>query len=159
MRLPPPSDLFDFQSSHESVQFGSRKKTHWTKTNRSEEIAQWKRLARKCQFRPSRLASFCKVSLRTLQRHFARNYGATVGEWLTHVRMHEALIALTEAESIKEVASSSDTRSLQLFQRFQKVSRLLPGHGLLQQDASLRADLHSNRERKSGRTSLRDLTR
>ena len=128
MRLPPPSDLFDFQSSHEGVQFGSRKKTHWTKTNRSEEIAQWKRLARKCQFRPARLASFCKVSLRTLQRHFARNYGATVGEWLTHVRMHEALIALTEAESIKEVAFQFGYSQLSNFSRdFKKFHGFCPG--------------------------------
>src|SRR5436190_12098615 len=97
MRLPPPSDLFDFQSSHESVQFGSRKKTHWTKTNRSEEIAQWKRLARKCQFRPARLASFCKVSLRTLQRKFHGFCPGTVS--FSRMPLCERISILTEREN------------------------------------------------------------
>ena len=46
----------------------------------------------------------CHVSVRTLQRHFHKHYDVTVSQWLHELRLEQARIQLTTAESIKEVA-------------------------------------------------------
>src|SRR4051812_41412014 len=66
--------------------------------------AQWETLALNAHFRASKLARLCNVSLRTLQRHFAKHYGITIGQWLTTIRMHHAYSRLKQAQSVKEVA-------------------------------------------------------
>jgi len=59
---------------------------------------------------------------------FREELWSDVGEWLTHVRMHEALIALTEAESIKEVAFQLGYSQLSNFSRdFKKFHGFCPG--------------------------------
>jgi AraC-like DNA-binding protein len=64
----------------------------------------WETIALQCQFRVHRIAEFCHVSTRTLQRHFRRNYDTTISHWLREVRLEKARRMLREADCIKAVA-------------------------------------------------------
>ena len=81
------------------------------------ETERWEFLAQKSRFRASRLASLCNVSLRTVQRHFSKQYGTTVVEWLRTVRMQDAYVRLKNAESVKEVALDLGYTQLSNFSR------------------------------------------
>jgi len=71
---------------------------------RSGEGESWEALAHRAQFKPARLALICDVSLRTVQRHFSKQYGMKVGEWLRSVRLHNAYWRLRKGDSVKEIA-------------------------------------------------------
>jgi AraC-like DNA-binding protein len=64
----------------------------------------WETLAVACQFRLPELARTCNVSMRTLQRHFRKQYDTTLSEWVRELRLEKARAMLTEAESVKCVA-------------------------------------------------------
>ena len=76
---------------------------------------QWEILAKEALFRPSNLARLCGVSVRTLQRHFKKNYGLTVSEWLRMTRMREAYQRLKNGQTVKEVAYSLGYKQLSHF--------------------------------------------
>ena len=64
----------------------------------------WEAIASQCEYRVHRIAEFCHVSTRTLQRHFRRNYDTTISHWLREVRLEKARTMLRDATCIKAVA-------------------------------------------------------
>ena len=91
------------------------------------ELEAWRDLAFKCQFKASRLAALCGVSIRTLQRHFALNADVTVTVWLQSVRLDEAYTRLRAGSRVKEVAYDLGYTQLSHFSReFKKVHGIAP---------------------------------
>lgn len=86
-------------------------------SSRLEFVEQWEALAQRSGFRPSELASLCQTSLRTLERHFQRNYGVTVSRWLKELRLSQAYGALKEGKSVKEVAFDHGYKQVSHFSR------------------------------------------
>lgn len=67
----------------------------------------WEELALRASFHPATLAALCNVSLRTLERHFQKEYHHTVRDWLRALRVHCAYDAIERGQSIKEAAYNS----------------------------------------------------
>jgi AraC-like DNA-binding protein len=94
--------------------------------------AEWRRLARAAGFKVTKLAELAGVSLRTLQRYFRAQYGITVSEWLTSIRLSEAGDRIRAGDRVKEVALDLGYKQLSHFSReFKRAygkppSRLIP---------------------------------
>jgi AraC-like DNA-binding protein len=73
-----------------------------TKLNHNPD---WPKLAKQANWSVTKLASFCKVSPRTLERHFRRSTGKSPKEWLAEQRQRQALELLRDGSSVKETAS------------------------------------------------------
>ena|SRR5437868_11928471 len=87
----------------------------------------WEALAAQASYRPGQLAKLCKVSLRTLQRHFAKNYGLTLGAWMRDIRVNQAYQRITSGEQIKAVAFDLGFKQLSHFSRvFKQVHGVAP---------------------------------
>ena len=85
---------------------------------RPEPMArQWGELARSAGFKATKLAALAGVSLRTLQRQFRAQYGITVSEWLTEVRLSEAKHRIHAGDRVKEVALDLGYKQLSHFSR------------------------------------------
>src|SRR5687767_12371288 len=80
-------------------------------------VQEWEALAQQVSFRPSDLASACGVSLRTLQRHFRKQYHVTVSEWLRTFRLRQAYERLKTGETVKGVAYDLGYKQLSHFSR------------------------------------------
>ena len=80
-------------------------------------LTDWKTLATKANYRPSDLAKICCVSLRTLQRHFRREYRLTISEWIKSNRLERARTRLLAGEAIKKVAYDEGYKQLSHFSR------------------------------------------
>jgi len=92
-----------------------------------EQSQTWELLAFKAAFKPKNLAKLCNVSLRTLQRHFAKHYGMTVIQWLSAVRLREAHARLKSGIRVKEVAYDLGFKQLSHFSReFKKIYGVPP---------------------------------
>lgn len=63
----------------------------------------WEHLAGAAKFRLKDLAAMCNVSIRTLQRHFRKEYDLAVSAWLREVRLEQARQMLTRADCVKTV--------------------------------------------------------
>lgn len=77
----------------------------------------WKELAQDAQFRSGELAKLCQVSLRTLQRHFAKQYQRSLGEWMRELRLDHAYHRVSAGESVKYVAFDLGFKQLSHFSR------------------------------------------
>ena len=87
----------------------------------------WEGLAARAKYRPGALAKLCKVSLRTLQRHFAKHYGLTLGGWMREVRLSQAYQRINTGEQIKAVAFDLGFKQLSHFSRvFKQVHGVPP---------------------------------
>lgn len=64
----------------------------------------WKSLAAQASFEPSRLAEMAEISLRQLERYFAKDFTATPKAWLREQRMQAAATLLSKAHSVKNAA-------------------------------------------------------
>ena len=82
-----------------------------------QEPRDWQSLAVAAQFKPGRIARLCGVSSRTVQRHFRRSYGCTLGEWLRTYRLETAYQKLKAGEPIKCVALDLGYKQLSHFSR------------------------------------------
>ena len=92
----------------------------------------WEQLAARANYKPRELAGICKVSIRTLQRHFARQYGVTLGGWLREVRISQAYSRIASGESIKAVAYDLGFKQLSHFSRaFKEVYGVSPRQVIL----------------------------
>jgi AraC-like DNA-binding protein len=78
---------------------------------------EWRRLGRSAGFRAAKLAELAGVSLRTLQRYFRAQYGVTVSEWLTSIRLSEASERIRAGGRVKEVALDLGYKQLSHFSR------------------------------------------
>jgi AraC-like DNA-binding protein len=86
-------------------------------SSRLEYIQQWESLAEKAGYRPSELAGLCQISLRTLERHFQKNYGVTVSQWLRELRLGKAYQNLLLGKAVKEVAFDQGYKQVSHFSR------------------------------------------
>jgi AraC-like DNA-binding protein len=86
-------------------------------SSRLEFVRDWEVLARQAGFRPSELAELCQTSLRTLERHFQRNYGVTVSQWLRDFRLKQAYQSLQEGKTVKETAYDHGYKQMSHFSR------------------------------------------
>src|SRR5687767_12223649 len=77
----------------------------------------WQRLALKARFKPLAVAELCGLSVRTVQRHFRKRYGVTLGEWLRTYRLQLAYERLRMGESIKCIAIDLGYKQLSHFSR------------------------------------------
>jgi AraC-like DNA-binding protein len=64
----------------------------------------WKSLAVQASYEPGRLAEMAGISLRQLERYFAKDFTATPKAWLREQRMQFACKLLGEASSVKAAA-------------------------------------------------------
>lgn len=86
-------------------------------SSRLEYVQQWESLAEKAGYRPSDLADLCQISLRTLERHFQKNYGVTVSQWLRELRLGKAYQNLLLGKAVKEVAFHQGYKQVSHFSR------------------------------------------
>lgn len=87
----------------------------------------WEELAVAANYKPASIASLTQVSLRTLQRHFRREYNITISEWLRAIRLREAYSRLHSGQSVKEVAYGLGYKQLSHFSReFKKMYGVAP---------------------------------
>jgi transcriptional regulator GlxA family with amidase domain len=80
-------------------------------------VQEWEVLAQKAGYRARDLAELCQTSLRTLERHFHKHYGATVSEWLRELRLKQAYTSLKTGKSVKEVAFEQGYKQVSHFSR------------------------------------------
>jgi AraC-like DNA-binding protein len=86
-------------------------------SSRLEFVRDWEVLAQQAGFRPSELAGLCQTSLRTLERHFQKNYGLTVSQWLRDYRLKQAYQSLQQGKAVKEVAYDHGYKQMSHFSR------------------------------------------
>lgn len=86
-------------------------------SSRLEFVQQWESLATQAGYRPSDLAVLCQISLRTLERHFQKNYGVTVSQWMRELRLGKAYETLTQGKSVKEAAFDHGYKQVSHFSR------------------------------------------
>jgi AraC family transcriptional activator of pyochelin receptor len=65
----------------------------------------WPNLAKQANWSVTKLAKLCKVSSRTLERHFIKLMNKTPKEWMVEHRRMRALELLRDGSSVKETAS------------------------------------------------------
>lgn len=93
----------------------------------SRTTTNWEALAGQANYCPRELARLCHVSLRTLQRRFAQNYGMTISDWMRHVRLAKAYARVVAGEPIKAVAYDLAFKQLSHFSRvFKEVHGVAP---------------------------------
>jgi AraC-like DNA-binding protein len=80
-------------------------------------VQDWPSLARQAKWSVAELAKICKVSIRTLERHFEKNMGSLPKTWLREQRQKLAIELLREGASVKETASHLGYRHPQHFSR------------------------------------------
>ena len=87
----------------------------------------WEKLAVEANYKPQQIARLCNVSLRTVQRHFARDFGQTISEWLRVYRLNQAYSRIIEGEQVKIVAYDLGFKQLSHFSRaFKQVHGVPP---------------------------------
>lgn len=74
-------------------------------TVRSRGPLDWQRVAIRAQFEPSQMAALCQVSLRHLERLFAKEFHQTPKSWLRELRCTLAVELIAQGQSNKEVAA------------------------------------------------------
>jgi AraC-like DNA-binding protein len=93
----------------------------------SYQVKNWSHLARISQFSSGRLAGFCGVSQRQLQRHFHDVFGLELREWLKGLRLKDARHLLDSRKPVKEVAFLLGFKTSNHFSReFKKVHGITP---------------------------------
>lgn len=86
-------------------------------SSRLEFVQQWESLAVQAGYRPGDLAGLCQISLRTLERHFQKNYGVTVSHWMRELRLGKAYQSLVEGKCVKEAAFDHGYKQVSHFSR------------------------------------------
>ena len=86
-------------------------------SRRLEYVQQLESLAVQAGYRPSDLAALCQISLRTLERHFQKNYGVTVSKWMRDLRLGKAYETLKLGKSVKEAAYDHGYKQVSHFSR------------------------------------------
>jgi AraC-like DNA-binding protein len=86
-------------------------------SSRLEFVNKWETLAQQAGYRAGDLADLCQTSLRTLERHFQKNYGVTVSQWLKELRLGQAYQALLLGKAVKEVAYDHGYKQISHFSR------------------------------------------
>ena len=85
-----------------------------TKLNQNPD---WPKLARQANWSVAKLAKLCRVSSRTLERHFMNSMKMSPKAWMADERQKEAMELLRDGSSIKETAWSLGYKHAQHFSR------------------------------------------
>jgi AraC-like DNA-binding protein len=72
---------------------------------RLHQIPDWEKLAREARYQPAKMAAICPISLRQMQRFFARQFDKTPSEWVRELRCRLARQLISEGWSSKAVAA------------------------------------------------------
>ena len=70
---------------------------------RLTQIADWERVALEARFQPSEMAALCWISLRQLERHFAKQFQQTPRAWTRELRCRPARELIVKGWSNKAV--------------------------------------------------------
>ncbi|MGN6385457.1 MAG: helix-turn-helix domain-containing protein, partial [Verrucomicrobiota bacterium] len=81
------------------------------------QMTRWEELAAAAQYKPATIATLTQVSLRTLQRHFRKEYDMTISQWLRAIRLREAYSRLRMGQTVKEVSYGLGYKQLSHFSR------------------------------------------
>ena len=81
----------------------------------------WSDIARQARYKPQAMAKLCRVSLRTVQRHFQKHLHITFSMWLADHRMAEARRRILAGASLKEVCFDLGYKQPSHFSRVFKV--------------------------------------
>jgi len=65
----------------------------------------WERVAMDAEFRPKQMAAMCRISLRQLERLFARAFRQTPKAWVRDLRCRLAMALIVQGRSNKEVVA------------------------------------------------------
>jgi len=68
-------------------------------------VQDWLALAQQANWSITEMARLCKVSVRTMERHFVKTLGILPKAWLTEQRQKLARELLLDSSSIKETAA------------------------------------------------------
>lgn len=90
--------------------------------SRLNQIQDWLPLAQHANWSVTRLAKLCKVSVRTIERHFLKTIGKAPKAWMTEQRQMQAVKHLRNGSLVKETASLLGYRHAATFTReFKKI--------------------------------------
>jgi|SRR5437667_12850363 len=90
-------------------------------------IRDWEQLAKDADFQPAKMAALCPISLRQLERFFARHFGKTPSEWTRELRCRFALQLIAKGYSNKAVVAEMKFADESHFcHAFKKVYRVSP---------------------------------
>ena len=140
----PPLAIFKMQEMMtevvrgDSCNRGSKTKLNCGRLYLNTNLNSWEAIAAEAQFRPAKMAELCRVSLRTVERHFRKNYNLTVKEWARSVRMQEAKRRILEGSSIKAVSYELGFKQASHFSRIFKEFYGTPPSFLLQDGGAFR---------------------
>ena len=97
-------------------------------------VQDWLSLAKQENWSVTRLAKFCGVSVRALERHFQDAFGKTPKAWISKQRQKLALELLRDGCSVKETAAvlgynhaTHFSREFKKFWGYSPVEKQLPG--------------------------------
>jgi len=91
-----------------------------------KQIQNWTELAEKTQWKVTKLAQCCGVSIRTLERHFRENVGMTPAKWLRETRLRKGAHNLKKG-SVKAIAAEMGYKHANNFSRaFKKCWGIIP---------------------------------
>jgi len=68
-------------------------------------VNDWVQLAQKSNWSVTALAKLCRVSVRTLERHFVQTSNLKPKAWMAEMRQKQALELLRDGSSVKETAA------------------------------------------------------
>jgi transcriptional regulator GlxA family with amidase domain len=83
-------------------------------------IQDWAKLAQQADWSVSKLAKCCRVSRRSLQRHFHEQMDKSPQDWMEEQRKHVAIKLLKDGSSIKETSTHLGFRQTSSFCRWFK---------------------------------------
>ena len=87
----------------------------------------WAVLARRANYSTAALATLCGISVRQLERRFAREIGESPEQWLNMLRANDGMKLLQEGGAVKEVALSLGYEHPECFSRdFKKIFDVSP---------------------------------
>ena len=99
------------------------------------KIQNWPELAYQASWSVSGMAELCGVSVRTLERHFLKQFGKSPIEWLAEKRQNQARRMLNRGSSVKETAASLGyEHSTNFIRKFKKYWGRCPARKQLKQN-------------------------
>jgi len=87
-----------------------------------EHVRNWESLAQKAESRPATMAAYCGVTLRQLERFFARRFRTTPGHWTRELRCRLARdyirLGWSDKAVVAELKFANSAHLCHEFQRF-----------------------------------------
>ncbi len=72
-----------------------------------QRINNWPELAERAHWNVAELADHCRVSVRTLERHFWKTFGLSPHDWMRKVRLEQAVTDLLNGAAVKRAANKA----------------------------------------------------